>query len=159
VDEYRRKIGLKPLVQDEIRTAWKNSDAKAKTLRYKVRKGLFALDPAAESKGNAACIKVRESSENPAGEREAIDDLEAMGKDGVVAALNFLTADIDWKTEAGKMTGTILYDMIQRKARELWGIEIEFTVGAFESNEEIWTAITEMKLKILEKDKAYKIKE
>jgi hypothetical protein len=55
--------------------------------------------------------------------------------------------------------GTVVFQYIARKCRELWTIENEFNYGSFEGGEENWNAITEMKLKILEKDKAYKIKE
>ena len=159
VDEYRRQIGLKALVQDEIRSNWKASDVKAKTFRYKVRKAVIVMDASAASKGKGILDKFKKAFGDPAAESEAIDELEGMGKDGVVAALNFMTTDINHLSEDGAQMGSAIFGFITRKSLELWSIGNEFNYGVFESSEEKWNAITEMKLKILEKDKAYKIKE
>jgi hypothetical protein len=162
VDEFRKQIGLPPLGREgreQERTAWKAEDWNDKVLRLRMRKALFALSQETEGKTKAACRKVQAAGEDPAAEQEAVRELEAMGKDGVAGALNFLTADIKWGTESGRITGCVLFEMIARKARELWGIETESVVGMFESADEIWEAIAEMKFKILVKEKTLKTKE
>jgi hypothetical protein len=145
--------------EETERSTWKNEDAKAKTWRFKVRKAVIIVDSSASSKAKGILEKIKKNYEDPTATDEAITELEGMGKDGVVAALNYMTTDINHMSEEGGQLGTVIFGYVIRKSQELWSIENEFNYGAFESGEEKWNAITEMKLKILEKDKAYKIKE
>ncbi|GEM_PF-2757856 len=136
--------------QETIRTKWKQADVKDKVKRWRVRKARIKLDSSTTSKAERILNRFKEVFGDPAGEREALEELAGLGKDAIPAALNFLTTDINHMNQDEAMMGSQLFNMIRDKAVEIWNYENEFNYGMFESGKERWNAIIEMKMKCLE---------
>lgn len=143
--------------QETIRTKWKQADVKDKAKRWRVRKKEIILPADVKEKAERALKKFKEVFGDPAGEREAMDELATLGKDAIPAALNFMTTDINHMSQDGAMMGSQLFNLIRDKAIEIWEYHNEFNYGMFESGEERWNAIIEMKMKCLEE--GYEIEE
>ncbi|MHC4598092.1 MAG: hypothetical protein ACYS47_03715 [Planctomycetota bacterium] len=136
--------------EETLRTKWKKETAEKRYKRWRVRKGLIHV-PNKENAETArsALLKFKEVFGDPLAEQEALESLEKVGKDGVAAIANFMTKDINHVSPEGAMMGTQLFNRLAKMAREHFQYENEFQYGAFESGQEKWNAITEMKMMLL----------
>ncbi|MHC4597756.1 MAG: zinc ribbon domain-containing protein [Planctomycetota bacterium] len=137
--------------QETERTKWKDSTAQERHLRWRARKGLVIISNSSNaSTANSALAKFKEIFGDPQGEREALEPLKSMGRDAVPAICNFMTKDVNHRSEEGIQMGTQIFNLLKDLVFEHFKYEVEFQYGPFESNEERWKAIVAVKLKCLE---------
>jgi hypothetical protein len=140
---------------------WKSDEPKFREWRLKVRGSAFDLDARLEGNVRDAIQKLRKAAAkgDSRTERQVLSELERHGREGILAVLNYLTLEVVWTTEDGRKLGSLMTEFVDRKAREHWGIEFEHKGGSLKSDEEIWLFLTEVKVKILWKERNFKLRE
>jgi hypothetical protein len=134
--------------EDDKRSIDKKADADTKVQRWRLRKKIFDLDASVKDQAESIIAEWYKASaagdDDPPLAEKKLGELENLGKKAFPAALNKMTR-LNHKSEQDAMAGSQLFESIVRMARKLWNYTNEYQYGMFESGEEKWNAIIEMK--------------
>jgi hypothetical protein len=130
--------------KDDKRTKDKEATAEVRVQRWRLRKHIFEVDSSIKGEAEDLLKQFRQNFDDPPAATECLSKVEALGIKAFPAALNFIT-QLNHKSEGDAMAASQLFETIVRMARKAWDYENEYNYGMFESGEEKWNAIIEMK--------------